>query len=315
MEGPVMRVRDDSDVLIVSDGSVPTTTFGVRQEGAESLFVRFDAIVRKRVGSGQYLLCAPHVESRGSLEGIGLLGNSLLSAVSGTLSLSIPSTSQKLETQQYGLLMASIIDQSDELSRSMQRLSHYLLVLVPLISGTQASRHCSRLVELSQVLSVLSNESKELGRMTAELIEEQQHLERLLSSMSRDSAAALATGGSQRLVSLLSKLDQDRNLAVATAGRALPALAMVCLKLEKEAAELISRLTKGESVDALKETVILLERVAGDKGVYAPWYDGREGFASDDAPSQGVISPLMGVRAKLRHIRSTSRTIRLTSTS
>lgn len=312
MEGPVLKVRDEADVLLVSDGSLPTTTFGVRQEGAEPLFTQFDAVVRKRVGAGRYLLSGPHVESGEAPEGVGLLGNSLFSAVAGTLSLSLSSASQRPEPRQSSLFMASIVDQSDELSRSMQRLSQHLLVLISLISWTEASRLCGRLGELSQTLSSLSSESKELGHIIIDVIGEQQHVQRLLSSMSRSSAAI---GGSQLLVSLMSKLDQERGSTIITAGRALPALTMVCLRLEKETTELISKLSKGEEVDALKETIVLIEKIAGDKGYYAPWYDGRAGPVSDEPPSQGITSPLMGVRAKLRHIRNTSRTMRLVSTS
>jgi len=315
MEGPVLKVKDESDVLLVSDGSVPTTTFGVRQEGAEPLFVQFDAVVRKKVGSGQYLLSGPHIESGVAPEGIGLLGNSLFSVVAGTLSLSLSSNSQRPEPRRSSLFMASIVDQSDELSRSMQRLSQHLLVLISLISCTEASRLCGRLEELSQTLSSLSNESKELGQMTIEVIDEQQHTQRLLSSISRGSAATPVTGGFQPLVSLMSKLDQEYGSTVTTAGRAMPALTMVCLRLEKETTELISKLSKGEQVDALRETIVLIEKIAGDKGYYAPWYDGRTGPASDEPPSQGITSPLMGVRAKLRHIRNTSRAMRLASTS
>jgi len=316
MEGPVFKVKDSADVLVCSEDTVPATTFGVRRAGAESLFVRFDAIVSKKLGTGRYILSSPHIELQGYPEGMVILANSLLSAVSGTLSLSVPSTYQKLDSKQAGLFMASIVDQSDELGRSMRRLSAYMSVLVALVRSSKHPRLWEKIASLSSCLERLSQESQELTRMMVDIIQEQDHLDRLLASISGPvSEGRTADSKTQRLVSLLTRIDQERNSMILTSGRAVPALAMVSLKLEREASELVSKLTKGEEFDVLKEVSVLIQRVAGDRAVFVPWYDAREGFASDDPPSQGVIPPLMGVHAKMRHVLSLSRTARLLSTS
>ena len=315
MEGPVFKVKDSADVLVVSDGTIPTTTLGVRPSGAESLFEQFDAIVRKRLGSGRYVLSSPHIEQPDPPEGVVLLANILFSGVSGTLSLSVSPSSQKLEARSASLLLASIVDQSDELSRSMQRLSQYLLVLVPLLYGTASARHSDNVRALSDMLRRLSSESQELAHMAVDIVEEQQLLDRLLISLSKGIGQTTMTGNPQQLVSLVNRVDQERSLMIATAGRALPALAMMSLRLEKEAMELISKLTKGEEIDVLKETSVFIEKVAGGKALYVPWYDGREGFASDEPANQGIVSPLMGVRAKMRNVRSLSKATRLVATS
>jgi len=315
MEGPVFKVKDSADILVISDGILPTTTLGVRPSGAESLFEQFDAIVRKKLGSGSYVLSSPHIESPEHPEGTVLFANTLFSAVSGTLSLSVSPSSQKLEARPASLLLASIVDQSDELSRSMHRLSQYMLVLVPLVYGTASARHSGKIAALSDMLHRLSEESQELAEMAVDIVEEQQLLDKLLASLSKAAGQTAMTGNPQQLVSLVNRVDQERNLMIATAGRALPALAMVSLRLEKEATELISKLTKGEETDILKETSVLIEEVAGGKALYVPWYDEREGFASDEPANQGVVSPLMGVRAKMRYVRSLSRATRLIATS
>ncbi|HYA21838.1 MAG TPA: BPL-N domain-containing protein [Thermoproteota archaeon] len=315
MEGPVFRIKDSADVLVVSDGILPTTTLGVRPSGAESLFEQFDAIVRKRLGSGCYVLSSPHIEQPGLHEGAVLISNILFSAVSGTLSLSVPPTPQKLEARSASLLLASIVDQSDELSRSMQRLSQYLLVLIPLLYGTASARHSQNVMALSDMLRCLTGESRELGQMAVDVVEEQQLLDKLLISLSKGSSQTAIAGNAQQLVSLVNRVDQERGLMIATAGRALPALAMMSLRLEKEATELVSKLTKGEEIDVLKETLILIEKIQGGKALFVPWYDGREGFASDEPANQGIVSPLMGVRAKMKHVRILSRATRLAATS
>ena len=165
------------------------------------------------------------------------------------------------------------------------------------------------------MLRRLSSESQELAHMAVDIVEEQQLLDRLLISLSKGIGQTTMTGNPQQLVSLVNRVDQERSLMIATAGRALPALAMMSLRLEKEAMELISKLTKGEEIDVLKETSVFIEKVAGGKALYVPWYDGREGFASDEPANQGIVSPLMGVCAKMRHVRSLSKATRLVATS
>jgi len=315
MEGPVFKVKDSADVLVVSDGILPTTTLGVRPSGAGSLFEQFDAIVRKRLGSGCYVLSSPHIEQPEPPEGTVLLSNVLFSAVSGTLSLSVPPSPQKLEVRSASLLLASIVDQSDELSRSMQRLSQYLLVLVPLLYGTASARYFQDVMALSDMLRRLSGESRELAQIAVDVVEEQQLLDKLLVSLTRGTGQASMAGNPQQLVSLVNRVGQERDLMIATAGRALPALTMMSLRLEKEATELVSKLTKGEEVDVLKETSTLIEKIQGGKALFVPWYDGREGFVSDEPASQGIVSPLMGVRAKMRYVKSLSRATRLVATS
>jgi len=308
-------VKDSADVLVVSDGILPTTTLGVRPSGAGSLFEQFDAIVRKRLGSGCYVLSSPHIEQPEPPEGTVLLSNVLFSAVSGTLSLSVPPSPQKLEVRSASLLLASIVDQSDELSRSMQRLSQYLLVLVPLLYGTASARYFQDVMALSDMLRRLSGESRELAQIAVDVVEEQQLLDKLLVSLTRGTGQASMAGNPQQLVSLVNRVGQERDLMIATAGRALPALTMMSLRLEKEATELVSKLTKGEEVDVLKETSTLIEKIQGGKALFVPWYDGREGFVSDEPASQGIVSPLMGVRAKMRYVKSLSRATRLVATS
>jgi len=316
MAGPVFKVKDSADVVAVSVGPVPTTTYGVKPKDAHPLFMQFDAIVRKKVGSGFYVLSSPHIESRDHPEGPVLLANSLLSAVSGTVSLSVSTGSQALDAKQTSLLMASMVDQSDELSRSLLRLSAYLAVLVPLVHGAGQVRHWSKIAELDHSMSYLSEKSQDVTRMTVELILEQEYLDKLLASVSKVIAGTKVVNmEAQHLIPLLSRVDQERNSMIATAGRALPALAMVSLKLEKEAAELISKLTKGDDLDVLKETAMLVQKIAGDRAHYVPWYDGREGLASDEPPTHGILSPLMGVHAKMKRVRSISRAVRLLSTS
>jgi len=165
-------------------------------------------------------------------------------------------------------------------------------------------------------MSYLSEKSQDVTRMTVELILEQEYLDKLLASVSKVIAGTKVVNmEAQHLIPLLSRVDQERNSMIATAGRALPALAMVSLKLEKEAAELISKLTKGDDLDVLKETAMLVQKIAGDRAHYVPWYDGREGLASDEPPTHGILSPLMGVHAKMKRVRSISRAVRLLSTS
>jgi len=116
---------------------------------------------------------------------------------------------------------------------------------------------------------------------------------------------------------VLSKVMVEKEQMLVTAGRAMPALTMMSLKLEKESAEVFSKITKGEPRDFYDQIAALIRQVIGDKYFYIPWYDGKSGIVKVEEKSkdEGIIPPLLGIYVKTQYIRRLSESTRTLAVS
>jgi len=306
MEGPAISLMDaEAKSVVEFDSAIDTSVYGIKKEMVKRMFSSFSALVTKKVGKGNYIVSSAHIDSPRYPEGWLILANSLFHATFDSALVSLPPPSAPLSPRQSALFAASIMDQSEELSRSLQRLRRSILALLPLV--TSASLRLGQ--DMSDVLSSLLQLPKICDRISENMVsilDEEVKLERLKYSLTMGPISSSRDAHElDYLTTVISRITSEKDRMLATAGRAMPALTMISLKLEKDSAELFTKTTKGEPTGLFEQTAVLIREFVGDKCFYVPWYDGKRGIIELEGrnKSEGIIPPLLGICMKTEHIR------------
>jgi len=319
MQGPIMVLKDKEARSIVEfHGPLADSGFGIDADYAVGTFGRFSALATKKVGKGNYILSSPHVDSPRHPAGWLLLANSLFYATLDSPLMLLPPASVPLSAKQSAVLAASLMDQSEELNRSTQRLRRSFLNLVPISMNSVSSRLGEDLIDIQNCLPMLSRICASICTNTLSIIHEGLKLDKLReSAINGNISQSEYAEKIDWLGGVLSKVMVEKEQMLVTAGRAMPALTMMSLKLEKESAEVFSKITKGEPRDFYDQIAALIRQVIGDKYFYIPWYDGKSGIVKVEEKSkdEGIIPPLLGIYVKTQYIRRLSESTRTLAVS